>query len=346
MNEGTDSVPIFFLMTKIRFGIIGFGAFAERAILPAIRAAEHAVVTMIQKRSMDAARAKAEEHSVPFYCDSVEALVSHPEVDAVFIVSSNDQHHPATLLAAAHGKHVLVEKPMAVSLKQAQEMAEACRTAGVKLMVAHMLRFSPLIRRMKEIVQSGMIGRVTYARSHFFYNANYSQRKWLWDPVTAGAGPLFDIGIHCLDTMRYVLNDERVRTVRSIMHPSPGSGHVEGTSVLSLGFESGTLATIHSSYEQNFRESYIEFMGTEGNIAASQFSPSNTDTHIDIIRGVEGRRENVVQEPFHVHDLYTMEVEDLALSIIEQREPYIPVAEALHNQEILEKAMNDAKITL
>lgn len=333
-------------MTKIRFGIIGFGAFAERAILPAIRAASNAEVTVIQKRSLDAARSRAEEHGVPYYCDRVEALVSHPEVDAVFIVSSNDQHHPETLLAAAHGKHVLVEKPMAVSLAQAQEMAEACKNAGVKFMVGHMLRFSPLILRMKEIVQSGMIGRITYARSHFYYNADYSKRKWLWDPVTAGAGPLYDIGIHCLDTMRFVLNDERVRTVQSIMHPAPGSGHVEGTSVLSLAFNSGTLATIHSSFEQNFRESYIEFMGTEGNIAAHQFSPSNTDTHIDIIRGVEGRREHVVQEPFHVPDLYTLEVEELARSIIERREPSIPVAEALHNQEILETAMNGAKISL
>ncbi|MFA6469355.1 MAG: Gfo/Idh/MocA family oxidoreductase, partial [Bacteroidota bacterium] len=189
-------------MKKVRYGIIGFGAFAERAILPAIRAAHNAEVVAVQKRSMDAARQKSQEHGIPHYFDSAEKLLASNDIDAVFIVSANSEHYRETLAAAKAGKHVLVEKPMAVSATQAKEMIRACNTAGVKLMVGHMLRFSPLIRRMKEIVQTGMIGEIIAAQSHFIYDVSMSKRHWVLQQEAAGGGPLFDIGIHCLDTIR------------------------------------------------------------------------------------------------------------------------------------------------
>jgi predicted dehydrogenase len=327
-------------MNKVRFGIIGFGAFAERAIMPAIRAAHNAELVAIQKRSLDMSRWKAQEHGVPFYFDSVEALVSSAEVDAVFIVSANAQHHAETLVAAAAKKHVLVEKPMAVSIAQAEEMAVACRTAGVKLMVGHMLRFSPLVRRMKEIVSSGLIGDITFAQSHFIYDVKQSQRKWVLDRQEAGGGPLFDIGIHCLDTMRFVLGDDTVTAVRSLMKPERSSGQVETTNVLSLQFSKGTLATIYSSYETPYRQGYIEFFGTKGSVSAFQFTPSNTETEIELKFGSGGRIDRIEKEQFRVPDLYIMEVEEFSRSIIEGDEPSVSLDQSLHNQAILEKAVN------
>ncbi len=331
-------------MKKIRYGIIGFGAFAERSILPAIRAAENSEIVAIQKRSMDMAKWKAAEHSIPMYFDSAEALVASNEVDAVFIVSANSQHHTETLAAAKAGKHVLVEKPMAVSLQQAREMTDACRSSGVKFMTGHMLRFSPLNKRLKEIVQSGMIGTVSYARSHFVYDATRSNRKWVLDKETAGGGPLFDIGIHSLDTIRFVLNDDQAVSVKSLMNPDHSTGKVEMTSVLSLQFSKGTLATIYTSYETPYRESFIEFIGTTGSISAYQFTPSNTETFIEIKRGKNGLVDSVEKETFHVPNLYTLEVEHFSDCILNDTEPSITVKDSLHNQEILEKAVFLSKI--
>lgn len=290
------------------------------------------------------AKWKAEEHSIPYYFDSVEALVSSKEVDAVFIVSANSQHHAETLAAAKAGKHVLVEKPMAVSHQQAQEMTEACRSGGVKFMTGHMLRFSPLNKRLKEMVQTGMIGTVSYARSHFVYDATHSNRKWVLDKETAGGGPLFDIGIHCMDTMRFVLNDDQVVNVKSFMNPDHSSGNVEMTSVLSLQFSKGTLATIYTSYETPYRESFIEFIGTTGSISAYQFTPSNTETFIEIKRGKNGFVDSIEKEAFRVPDLYTLEVEHFSDCILNDSEPIITVKDSLHNQEILEKAVFSVKI--
>lgn len=330
-------------MKKIRYGIIGFGAFAERAILPAIRAAGNSEVAAIQKRSLDAARQKAEEHSIPLYFDSVEALVSSGEVDAVFIVSANSEHHRETLLAAKAGKHVLVEKPMAVSLQHAREMIDACRTAGVKFMVGHMLRFSPLNRRLKEIVQSGAIGTVSYARSHFVYDVSLSKRSWVMDKKTAGAGPLFDIGIHCLDTIRFVLNDDHAVSVKSLMNPEHGDGTVERSSVVTVQFSKGTIATIYSSYETPYRESFIEFIGTTGSVSAYQFTPSNTETYIEIKRGKDGLAAHSERETFRVPDLYALEVEHFSDCILNSTEPFVSEKDSFHNQEILETAVSIPK---
>ena len=337
MNNKNES------MKKTRYGIIGFGGFAERVILPAIRSTDNSELVAIQKRSIDTAKWKADEHLIPFYFDSVEALVTSNEVDAVFIVSANSQHHSETLTSAKAKKHVLVEKPMAMNIAQANEMVEACDRAGVKFMVGHMLRFSPLILRMKEIVQSGMIGEITFAQSHFFYDASLSQRKWVLDKQTAGGGPLFDIGVHCLDSMRFVLNDDRVKTVKSLMTPDHTTGYVEKTSVLSLQFFQGTLATIYSSFVTSYRQGFIEFFGTKGSISAYQFTPSNIDTVLEIKFGKDGNLADVKKENIRVPDLYKLEIEHFSDCILNGTIPSIGNKNSLHNQEILEMAVNNAK---
>jgi 1,5-anhydro-D-fructose reductase (1,5-anhydro-D-mannitol-forming) len=330
-------------MKKIRYGIIGFGAFAERSILPAIRSARNSEIVAIQKRSLDMAKWKAEEHSVPLYFDSAEALVASKEVDAVFIVSANSQHYAETIAAANAGKHVLVEKPMAVSFLQAKNMAEACDRAGVRFMVGHMLRFSPLLRRMKEVVQSGMIGEITFAQSHFIYDVKNSQRSWVLDKEAAGGGPLFDIAIHCLDSIRFVLNDDHVQNVKSMMFPDHSGGNVEKTSILTLQFSKGTLAAIYSSYDTPYRQGFIEFFGTKGSVSAYQFTPSNTDTILEFKFGKEGKIERIEKENIHVPDLYTCEVEHFSDCILNGTMPVVKNENSLHNQEILEMALNDSK---
>lgn len=327
-------------MKKIRYGIIGFGNFAERAIMPAIRAVNNAELVAIQKRSLDSAKSKAEEHSIPFYFDSVEALVSSSDVDAVFIVSANSQHHNETLVAANAKKHVLVEKPMALSFLQAKEMIEVCEKNNVKFMTGHMLRFSPLLQRMKEIVNAGIIGEITFVQSHFVYNAQLSQRKWLLDKKNAGAGPLFDIGIHCLDSMRFVLNDDHIVNVNNMMNPQHTETEVEKTSLLSFQFSKGTIGTVYSSYESSYRQSFIEFFGTKGSISAFYFTPSNTQATVEIKMGKEGLIDSIQREEISVPNLYELEISHFSDCILNDTSPIVDAKTSLHNQHILELALN------
>lgn len=324
-------------MKKIRYGIVGFGNFAERSILPAVRSSKNSELVAIQKRSADQAKSKAAEHGIPLYFTSVEEMVRSSDINAVFIASANSQHHSETVTAAKQGKHVLVEKPMSVTYGEASDMVHACKQSGVKFMVGHMLRFSPLLRRMKEIVDGKTIGDITFARAEFIYDARNSKRSWLWNRETAGGGPLYDIGIHCLDSIRYVLDDE-VQNVTA-MRRGIDESKVESTSLLSLQFAKGTLGSIYTSFETGYRQTYIEFQGTAGSVSAFNFTPSRTHSTIEIKFGKNGLIGDVHKEEIDVPDLYELEISHFSDCILHNTEPMITAENALHNQFVLEQAV-------
>ena len=323
---------------KIRYGILGFGLFAERAIAPAIRASSNSELIAIQKRSMGATEAKARELGIPFAFDSVEKLVAHDEVDAVYIVSANAFHCPSTIAAAREKKHVLVEKPMAMNVAEARKMIAACGKHGVKLMVGHMLRLSPLVRRMRDIVQSGMIGDITAARADFVYDSRTSQRTWLFERKLAGGGPIFDIGVHGLDTLRFILDDDVVST-KSDLTPRPTAMKTEGSANIILKFSRGTLASIYCSFIAPLRRTFIEFVGTKGIISAYGFTQNNTTIPLSITMGKDGKEEPARVEDINVPNLYIEQVSKFSANIIEDTEPFAPGIVGLKNQIVLDAAM-------
>lgn len=329
-------------MKKIKYGIIGFGAFAERAILPAIRASQNSEIVAIQKRSLDAAKQKAEEHSIPFSFDTAEQLVHHPEVDAVFIASANSQHCSETLCAVKAGKHVLVEKPMAMNAAEAKAMIDTCKNARVKLMVGNLLRFSPLLNRMKELVSEDEIGTPISAHAEFFYDARNSQRTWLRNMNVAGGGPLFDIGIHCLDALRFVL-DDTVTTVKSISFPKPTATQVEATNKILLAFQKGVLGTVYTSYETSYRQTYIEIAGTKGLLSAYNFTPSKTKTSLSIRCGDGFHSFKERLEEFDIPDLCELEITHFSDCILTGKDPLITDEISLHNQILLDSALRDSQ---
>ena len=325
-------------MKKIRYGIIGFGDFAERKIMPAIQKSENSELVAIQKRSLDAAKEKARRYNIPLYFDSAEKLAASPEVDAVFIVSANSAHHAETLASARAGKHVLVEKPIAMSYQEGKEMVDACKKAGVKLMVAHMPRFSPLLHRMAEIVSSGALGEITFARAEFVYDARNTHRNWLWDKKIAGGGPLFDIAVHCLDSLRCVLNDN-VAVVQSMNRLSANANEVEKTNLLSLRFNRGTIATIYSSFEAPNYQTMLEVIGTEGSISVHDFTLSDFPVTLKIKNCKKGQIDEIRKIKFHVPDLYELETTHFSDCILHNREPLVTNESSLHNQQILDLAL-------
>ena len=323
---------------RVRYGIIGFGLFAERAIAPAIVASPNSTLVAIQKRSLALAKEKAKQFAIPLAFDSVEELAAHPDVGAVFIVSANAFHCKETLAAARAGKHVLVEKPIAMNAGEARRMIAACKRAKVKLMVGHMLRLSPLVRRMRDIVRSGMIGEVVAVKSEFIYDARVSQRQWLFDRKLAGGGPVFDIGVHSLDTIRYVLDDEVVATTGAL-HPVPTKTRTEGSAMLSLRFSRGVVASIYCSFIAPLRRTFIEFIGTEGIISANDFTFNEASVYLKITMGKNGKEESAKTETIAIPNLYTEEVSLFSRSILENTAAPIPGDVGLKNQIVLDAAM-------
>jgi 1,5-anhydro-D-fructose reductase (1,5-anhydro-D-mannitol-forming) len=326
------------MKNRIRYGITGFGRFAEKAIAPAIKQAQNSTLVAIQNRSLAKAKELALTGGIPFPFDSVKGLVAHPEVDAVFIVSPNSLHYEETILAAEAGKHVLCEKPMAMNVAECERMIAACRANNVKLMVGHMVRMSPVVRRIRELVQSGSLGKVIRAESDFTYDGRLSSRAWLIDMKIAGGGPTFDVGVHCLDTLRYILDDEVVSVQREFT-PEPTAEKTETTSQLLLRFSKGTPATIFTSYDSPIRESSIEILGTEARVSAIDFTVGSRRVDLKIEQRTGESLPAIVLESLEVPDLYVEEVTHFSDCILNNAELMLTAESALRNQKVLDAAM-------
>lgn len=324
--------------STVRYGIIGFGGFAERAIGPALESSPNSRLVAIHKRSLAEARRKALELDVPLAFDTARELVAHPDVDAVFIASANAEHCQHTLLAARAGKHVLVEKPMALNQREAGQMIEACAAARVRLMVAHMIRFSPIVRRIRELISKGAIGRAIAARADFSFNALASPRTWIFDRPLAGGGPVVDVGVHCLDTLRYVLDDE-VATVSAELSPVPTATRTEQSAQIALGFSKGTIGSIFCSFVAPIRRSFLRIMGTEGILSAEDYTVGSRMLELTFLEGKEGVQAAVRTERVEVPNLYVEEISHFSECITRGLAHVSPGESGLANQRVLDAVM-------
>lgn len=323
---------------KIRYGITGFGRFAENTIMPAILESSNSELVAIQKRSLKEAQEKAKQYNIPLAFDSAEELVKHPDVDVVFIVSPTLTHAPEAIAAAKAGKHVLTEKPMAMNSDEAKEMIKVCKDNNVKLMVGQMARFSPVNFRIRELIKSGAIGKVAFAKAEFFYDVRVSKRWWSRDTKIGGGGPTFDIGVHCLDTLRYILDDEVV-SVKSQLAPAPNEEKTELISTLALKFSKGTPANIFTSFTAPFARIFIEIIGEDGVISAERFTLSNLTVSLKIMKGKNGELNETIIEEIKVPNIYEKEVTHFSDCVINNKEPMIAGEEGLKNQIVLDEAM-------
>jgi 1,5-anhydro-D-fructose reductase (1,5-anhydro-D-mannitol-forming) len=322
----------------LRYGIIGFGRFAERAIAPAIRNAKNSALVGIQKRSAEEARKRADVAGVPLAFSTAKELAEHPDIDAVFIVSANVGHCPETLVAAEAGKHVIVEKPMAMNAAEARKMIEACDRNDVRLMVGHMVRLSPAVRRVRQLIDAGRIGDVKSIRAEFIYDARLSHRTWLIDRAVAGGGPVFDVGVHCLDTIRYILDDEPV-DVRAAVSPVPTEKSTEETASISLRFSRGVIGSILCSYTTPLRRAVLEVIGTAGIITLPDFTSSNALGRISLTKGKADRPVAATVEEVEVPNLYVTEVEMFTSWVLGGPAAEIDGVNGLMNQEVLDRAL-------
>lgn len=323
---------------KVRYGIIGFGAFAERTMLPAFLTSPSTELVALQKRSLTEAQEKAAQFHIPLAFDSAEELVRHPDIDAVYIASAVCTHAAETIAAARAGKHVLVEKPMAMNSAEAETMIAECRSHHVQLMVAHMVRFSPAVTYVKELVRSGIIGHVTFVKAEYFYDVRTSKRTWSRTRSIAGGGSVYDIGVHCLDTLRFILEDDVV-SVKSQLAPVPTTESTELTGILALQFSHGTPGSIYCSFDAPYRHILLELVGHDGVLSVENFTLSNLTVSVTITPGKNGIPLEPQIEKIDVPNIYEKEITFFSESILHNLPSPIPGEEGLKNQRVLDEAM-------
>jgi predicted dehydrogenase len=317
----------------ISYGIVGFGLHGDRRLMPGFELSENSRATAVCRRDRQRAETTAKEHNIAHAFTSVEELCRCPDVDAVFVTSPNNCHLADVLTAIRCGKPVLCEKPLAMNANEACQMVMAAREAKVLFGVAQVFRFCETTARLRHRIATGDIGRPTLARAEFsFFAPPDHPRTWLHDRSVAGGGPIADIGVHCIDTLRFVLQDEVVR-VSAIGINDKRSGDVEAAAVLALEFARGTLANVAVSYRAEYHTA-IEVHGDSGSLVCDKGMAVDFPVNINLVR----ENQVVDRQTVSNHLAYAKQVDEFSAALEGKRKFRVPGEEGWQNQIVLDAA--------
>ena len=280
----------------ISWGVLGAGRIAELQMAPAIAAAPGHELAAVTRRDLAAAEQFAADHGAQRAYDSEQALLADPHVNAVYVATPPHLHARLTILAAQAGKHILCEKPMAQNSDEARRMIEACRANGVTLTICHYQRFNARHQRIKVLLDAGAIGQVTAARINFSERFPPQPGVWHHEPAISGGGSIMDLGIHCIDLLRYLCGpvDAVAALVGTLVDDSP----VEDTATLLLRLTGGAQAVITSHWttanHEPERFNRLEIGGTEGAIVAAPIQAKDSSGLLKVITE-NGTRDDSVE---------------------------------------------------
>jgi 1,5-anhydro-D-fructose reductase (1,5-anhydro-D-mannitol-forming) len=248
-----------------RWGLIGASTIAREWMIGAIRATGGDVVSVMSS-SAERGRKYADDHGIAKAVTSLDDLVNDPAIDAVYISTTNELHRDQALAAAKAGKHILCEKPLAMSLDDARAMVQAAEDAGVVLATNHHLRNAATHRAMREAIKAGRIGTPLAARVfHAVYLPPHLQ-GWRLEKPEAGGGVILDITVHDADTLRFVLDTNPVEAIAFSQAGGMGKAGLEDAVMGVLRFQNGVIAQFHDGFTTKFAETGLEVHGTEGSL--------------------------------------------------------------------------------
>jgi predicted dehydrogenase len=327
-------------MATLRWGILSTAKIADEKVIPGIRRAARCEIVAIGSRDEARGRAVAERHGIPRIHGSYEALLADPDVDAVYVPLPNHLHAEWTLAAARAGKHVLCEKPLAMSAADAERMIEGCRAEGVTLMEAFMYRLHPSWVAVRELVAAGRIGRLTAVSSWFsYFNDDPSNIR---NVRAFGGGALFDIGCYSVNLSRMLFGSEPTRVSASVVR-DPVSGVDVLTSAI-LEFPDGVATFTCSTRAEPDQQVHV--YGTAGRISVGiPFNiPPDRPTHVYLAAGGDPPVAPAVETlTFEPADPYAVEAEQFAAAVLDGAELPAPPEDAVANLRVIERLFEAAE---
>lgn len=294
---------------------VGASTIASQYLLNAVRAQQGHDVQWIVSGSKTRVVEWAEKHGIENSTTDLDAALADDNAQAVYISSTNEKHLPQAMAAIAAGKHVLCEKPLAMSLEEAGEMVQAAHDAGVVFATNHHLRCSGAHRTVRELVKSGKIGRVLSMRIFHAVHLPAHLQGWRINDASAGGGVIPDITVHDADVARFILGEDPKDVVAQMTASGMGEG-VEDNAMSVWTMPSGAMVMSHESFTHPFAGSGLEVHGEEGSIFASGVMTQEPVGKIELVtsKGAEA-------VPFSNHSLYEQGVSDFVSAISGEGEP-------------------------
>ena len=321
-------------MAELRWGILSTASIAREKVIPGIQRADRCRVVAIASR--DAARATevAREAGIPTAHGSYEALLADPDVDAVYIPLPNHLHAEWAIAAARAGKHVLCEKPLALTSADAERMIEVAASEGVRLMEAFMYRLHPSWVAVRELVASGKIGRLMAVQSWFsYFNDDAANIRNIRE---FGGGALYDIGCYSVNLSRMLFGGEPIRVEASILR-DPTSGVDIVTSGL-LEFPAGVATFACSTRAED--DQRVHVYGTAGRISIGiPFNiPPDRPTQVFLTHGGEPPVDPATETlTFETADPYSVEAASFAAAILDGGPTPVSPQDAVANVRVIEQ---------
>ena len=251
---------------KLGWGLIGASDIAKTRMIEAINGQPDSAVVAVMSTNEERAKRYAADNGIRRSYTSVEGLLTDPDVEVVYISTTNERHKAEVTLAAKSGKNVLCEKPLALTVPDAREMLETCRQARVVLGTNHHLRNAVTHRTLRRLIREGAIGQPLAARVFHAVYLPPRLQGWRLDKPEAGGGVILDITVHDADALHFALDDDAEEVVALSARQGLGQSGLEDAVMGAIRFRSGLLAQFHDAFTIKNARTGFEVHGSEGSL--------------------------------------------------------------------------------
>ena len=344
---------------KINWGVIGCGGIAFRRTIPGLVLSENSNLVAVMDTNFDAAKTVKSEFGAKYAFDNVDDLLAVDEIDAVYIATPVFCHKEQVMKAALAKKHILLEKPMGLTVEDSIEIKELCEKQGVKLGVGLMMRFNNIHQIVRDLIADGKLGEIVSMRAQFTCWYPEMEGAWRQKMALSGGGALMDMGVHCIDLLRFMSGLE-AKEIVSLKGNQIFKYEVEDAASVIMKMENGALAYVDAAFNIPDEAAIckLEIYGTGGSVflegsLAQDEAGEGTLIFTDSNKGYDAQQNRSRVESTKLlgkgENLYTKEVDAFVDAVINDKTPPITADDAIMAQRIVEAAYesaNNGKVVL
>ena len=338
-------------MSKVKWGVIGCGGIADRRTIPGMMLANNAELVAVMDANMEAAERVKEKYGAKYAYNDMNELLAIDEIDAVYIASPVFCHKEQVEAACKAGKHILLEKPIGLDIAEAEEIVKICENAGIKLGVGFMMRYAAVHEKMKEIIAEGKIGKLVSARAEFTCWYPTMDNCWRQEAKLSGGGAMMDMGIHCIDLIRYITGAEFVDATGIIDNQVFQYNGVEDAGYLVGRLSNGAVAYVGANFNipDEIAKCALEFYGTAGSLTAIGTLSQIETGEVELVCGDSSAEYDAMQnrsmaEPVKLEvefgNMYTKEIEGFGKAVLGEGEIPGTAFDAIQAQKVVEAVYN------
>jgi len=336
-------------MKKVKWGVIGAGGIADRRTIPGMMLAKNAELVAVMEINMELAEKLRAKYNAKRAYDNYKDLIADPEVECVYIASPVTNHLEQVLAAAAAKKHILCEKPIALSIEECNAAQKACEEAGILAATGFMMRYHAFHQQIKQLIADGKIGKVHSARAQLTCWYPEIEGAWRQKKALSGGGALIDMGVHCIDLIEYITGGKTVKTA-AFNDTKTFSYDVDDSSSVLIKLDNGVTGYVESNFNIPDEAAFcrMEFYGTKGSILCEGTIGQVEGGTVKAVfanddagyAAAQNRDQSgaVMLEADLSGNMYTKEIESFSDSILNGTPVQVPLTDAIHIQKVVTAA--------